>query len=177
MARLLPFRRRTAPPADGALDVDALYRQYAGMVLRRARRFFANPAEAEEVTHEVFLRVIERQASFRAEASPSTWLYRVTTNLCLNKLRDRGRRQAALDLNADLPWLLPSGPADQETLMFLERLWHELDDEALSIGVAYFVDGMTHDEIARVQGVSRRTIGNRIDDLRHRARTLAGIAE
>jgi RNA polymerase sigma factor (sigma-70 family) len=165
--RLIPFPRRS-------LDVDGLYRRHSGVVFRRARRFF-DEEEAREVMHEVFLKVIEKQHTFRAEASPTTWLYQMTTNHCLNRLRDRKRRAEKLELNAELPWLKPSGPADAETAVFLEQLWTDLDEELVAIAVYYFIDGMTHSEIAEVAGTSRRTIGNRIEEIRRLATKAAGI--
>ena len=69
--------------------------------------------------NEVFLKVVEKQSTFRAEAQPTTWLYQMTTNHCLNRLRDRRRRAEKLALNAELPWLLPSGATDAETTLFL----------------------------------------------------------
>ena len=172
MARLIPFRRRPQPASR--LDIDALYRQYAGMVLRRVRRFFGD-GEAEEVVHEVFLRAMEKADTFRAEASPSTWLYHLTTNHCLNRIRNQKRRRIALQINADLPWLKPAAATDAETSVFLEQLWSQLDDEAIMIGTYYFIDGLSHDEIARIIGVSRRTVGNRVEQLRATARAAAGL--
>lgn len=172
--RLIPFRRKREPEA--ALDIDALYRQHAGMILRRAQRFFKDEDEAQEIMHDVFMRAIEKQHTFRADASPSTWLYQMATNLCLNRLRDSKRRAQKLEINAELPWILPSAARDQEATLLLSQLIGQLDDESLAIGTYYFVDGMTHAEIARIMGVSRRTIGNRIDDLRASARRAAGMA-
>jgi DNA-directed RNA polymerase specialized sigma24 family protein len=52
----------------------------------------ADDAAAKDVTQEVFLRAIAVDARDAFDASPMGWLYRVTTNLCLNKLRDAKRR-------------------------------------------------------------------------------------
>lgn len=145
------------------------------MIFRRVLRFFPDDAEAEEVVHEVFMRAMEKQHTFRGDASPSTWLYQLATRHCLNRLRDLRRRRETLALNADLPWLRPSAARDQEATMLLSQLIDQLDEEALLICTLYFVDGMSHAEIARVVGVSRRTIGNRIDDARHRMRAAAGV--
>jgi RNA polymerase sigma factor (sigma-70 family) len=190
MGRLLAFRRRardaaqstgqsaapsSAQPEPGGLDLADLYTRHGGMVLRRVRRFFKDPAEAEEVLHEVFLRALEKQASYRAEASPTTWLYQMTTNHCLNRLRNADRRRAALDLNAELPWLHPSASAPADDAAFLGAFWASLDDDTATIAVYFFIDGMTHAEIARLTGVSRRTIGNRIQALQADARAAAGL--
>ena len=72
--------------AADAIDVAALYRRYGAMIHRRILKFHSR-SEAEEVLHEVFLRLIENIDSFRGESSPATWLYRLATNHCLNRLR------------------------------------------------------------------------------------------
>ena len=76
-----------------AIDVGELYHRHAGMVMRRVLRFFPRD-EAEEVVHEVFVKVLERIDGFRGDASPTTWLYHLTTNHCINRARDRNRRAA-----------------------------------------------------------------------------------
>lgn len=154
-------------------DVARLYSEHAARVHRWVRRFEAH-ADAEEVVHEVFVKVIERIDRFRAEASPTTWLYRMTTNHCLNRLRDKGRRAQLWAQHSDALWSTPIAAADQETVAFLGQLWRGLDDELLEVGVYYFVDGITHAEIARIVGCSQRTVGNRLDRLRIAARAAAG---
>lgn len=157
----------------GGLDLAVLYARHAGLVHRRVRRFF--PAEdSEELVHEIFLRALEKQDTYRAEASPTTWLYQLATRFCLNRLRDRKRQGEVLAINAELPWLRPAAALDVEAAVFLEALWARLDEESALMALYYFVDGMTHEEIARITGVSRRTVGNRIEALQAQARLAAG---
>lgn len=152
--------------------VAELYEKYARLVHRRARRF-CSESDAEEVTHEVFLLVLEKIDAFRSEASPATWLYRITTNHCLNRIRNQGRRQELWrERGADVAPATTQSPAQEDTL-FLRQLWDELPEELLQIGVYYHVDGMTHGEIARVTGLSRRTVGNRLEELGALARKRA----
>ena len=145
------------------VDVGELYREWGPMVFRRIRRFY-DAVEAEEVLHEVFVKVLENVDSFRADASPSTWLYRIATNHCLNRLRNaRRRRELLAEHGADL---YPARVgASQEAELLLAQLWKQLPEELLQIAVYYHVDGMTHAEIARVLDVSRRTVGNRLKEL------------
>jgi RNA polymerase sigma-70 factor (ECF subfamily) len=139
------------------------------MVLRRALRFF-DRAAAEDVASDVFMRVIENIDSFRAASSPATWLYRITTNICINRLRDEKRRRELWREHAPSLVLPPTPTAQPETVAFLRQLWQSLDPELVVIAVHYFADGMTHAEIARLVGCSRRTGGNRLDELRALAR-------
>lgn len=155
--------------------VASLYAQHAPRVLRWVRRF-AVP-EPEELVHEIFVRVLERIDTFRAESSPTTWLYRLTTNACLNHLRDTGRRAELWREHIDgALWTTPTPAADQEVVASFRQLWHRLDDELVEVGVYYFVDAMTHAEIARIVGCSERTVGNRLERLREAALDAAGGA-
>ncbi len=146
-------------------DVARLYAAHAGRVHRWVRRFGLG-ADADEVVHEIFVRVIERLDGFRAEASPTTWLYRLTTNYCINRLRDDGRRAELWRERGDPTWQAAFDPGDQETIAALRQMWHRLDPELIEVAVYYYVDALTHVEIARVVGCSERTIGNRLERLR-----------
>lgn len=151
--------------------LDELYRRYAPVVLRRVRRFFRDPHEAEEVLHEVFLRVADKLDSFQGQSSPSTWLYQVATRHCINRLRDHSRRRDLLDQHGlALGWGNPVSAAGQEHHAALSALWRTANPDLMEIGIYYHLDGMTHDEIARVVGCSRRTVGNRLAELQALAR-------
>lgn len=76
--------------------IDQLYRRYGPVVLRRARAILGDEEQARDLVQEVFVQVLEKKGGFRGEASPMTWIYRITTNLCLNRLRDGLRRDELL---------------------------------------------------------------------------------
>ena len=152
--------------------MDALYRRYAGVVFRRVLSFYP-PQEAEEITQEVFVKVLERLDSFRGDASAVTWLYRVATNHCLTRLRDQKNRQRLLREQG--PALAPDTSADGQDAfaqVLLGQLWRELPADLLDYAVYYHLDGLTHAQIAQLMGVSRRTVGNRLEELEAIARAL-----
>ncbi len=148
-------------PSGTTPTIEQLYVDFAPMVLRRARRFF-DEHEAEEVVHEVFIRVIEKMDSFRGASSPSTWLYRVTTNHCLNKLRDRGRRSELLAQHHDAVPGTGTQHANQEGRAVLSQLWRTLDPELARLALYYHLDGMTHDDIGALLGCSPATVRYRL---------------
>jgi RNA polymerase sigma-70 factor (ECF subfamily) len=150
-----------------------LYQHHSRLVYRRARELLADDAAAEDVTQEVFIRVMRAGGLVPVNPSPVAWLYRVATNLCLNRLRDQQRRAKLLAERH-------AGPADEPpcaelravVASILECVPRDLQETA----VYFFVDEMTYDEIARLTGTSRRTVGNRLAAFRERAQAILSTA-
>ncbi len=156
-----------------AHDIDELYRVYGPTVLRRSRRFLP-PAEAEELVQDVFLKLLERPQLFRGESSPATWLYQVTTRLCLDRLRNRTRQTKLIVRHAPTMFAQSDPGGTPEARAFLDSLWRTLDEELAMIGTLYYIDGLTTADIGRTLGVSDRTIANRLAALARIARQAAG---
>jgi RNA polymerase sigma-70 factor (ECF subfamily) len=66
---------------------EVLIRRHQRPVLNFIFRFMGDPTEAEDLTQEVFLRVWKSAGTYKPEAKFTTWLYRIATNLCINKQR------------------------------------------------------------------------------------------
>jgi RNA polymerase sigma-70 factor (ECF subfamily) len=112
---------RSGPDAEGAEqefvrriqagDVtafDVLFQQHWGKVFQQATRLVGNAAEAEEVVQDVFLTVYEKLHTFRGEAAFTTWLFRLTANAALSRLRRRKRRKEVA-MEEYLPQFRPDG--------------------------------------------------------------------
>lgn len=153
-------------------DMAVLYRRHAPAVLRRGRRFLPE-ADAEELVHEVFLKLLEEPKRIHGAASLATWMYRVTTHLCIDRLRKRSRQARLIESYGSILAHQDDGQV-AEARAFLDSLWRTLDAELAMIGVLYYIDGMTTADIGRVLGVSDRTIANRLDALARAARAAAG---
>ena len=156
----------------GRDELQRLYTQLAPAVHRRARLLLGRDADAWDVVQEVFEKMLLMGDKFRGEAQPMTWAWRITTNLCLNKIRDASRRRALLAENAPVRQE-ESGTAPEDRAA-VAALIASLPDELREIAVYYFVDEMNQDEIAEIVGVSRRTVGNRLDEFRVAARAALG---
>jgi RNA polymerase sigma-70 factor (ECF subfamily) len=87
---------------------ETLYRRYCSRVYRHAMALVGIAAEAEEVVQEVFLTLYEKAKTFRAEAAFSTWLYRLTANAALTRLRRR-KRSREVSYEDYLPKYEPDG--------------------------------------------------------------------
>ena len=94
--------------AGDATAFDALFRQWYGKVFHQATRLLGNAAEAEEIVQEVFLAVYEKAHTFRGEAAFTTWLFRLTANAALSRLRRR-KRSKEVAMEEYLPQFRPDG--------------------------------------------------------------------
>jgi RNA polymerase sigma-70 factor (ECF subfamily) len=153
---------------DGAgphdLDLKALFARHGALVYRRARRILGSHEDAEEATQEVFIRVLKSVERFEGRASVTTWLYEITTNYCLNQLRNRKRRDELRTANA--PGDTAVGTARPDDLAEARRLLARADLEQAKAALYVYLDGMSHQEAADLLGVSKRTVGNLLDRFR-----------
>ena len=148
------------------MDVDTLYRRYGPMVLRRCRQLLRDEEQALDATQDVFVRLLTRRDHLRADA-PSSLLYRMATNLCLNRIRDAQRRKTTADstlLEQIACWEDAEGRIEARTV--LAKLFGQQRESTRTMAVLYYVDGMTLAEVARevglsVSGVRKRLLGLR----------------
>jgi RNA polymerase sigma-70 factor (ECF subfamily) len=162
-----------------ALDVGELCRRYGPMVLRRCRRLLRDDAEALDASQDVFVRVIERRDWLDGQY-PSSLLFRIATNVCLNRIRDRGRRPEghrvpATDAQDDQLYLIahaaePGGQS--EARLLLDRLFRRHPESSRTMAVLHYVDGLTLDEVANVTGMSVSGVRKRLRGLRMTLREM-----
>ena len=150
---------------------EELVRAYQHRVFGVALRMLGNAAEAEEVAQEVFLRVHRAIAGFRGDAKLSTWLYRITSRLCLNRLASGERRMARR--GEETLTRLANGHADAATRLeqgeleaALHRAVAELPDERRIVVVLRDLEGLSYEEIALTLEIEPGTVRSRL----HRAR-------
>lgn len=149
--------------AEHRAQIEELFVRWGPMVMRRARAILGNEADAEEATHDVFLKVYDALDDFEGRSQVATWLYRITTNLCLNRLRNQARRKElrALHLSENIA---VAGHADR--VLARELLLKVPDANWAKAALYIYLDGMTQEEAADVMGVSQRTIRNYLSKLK-----------
>lgn len=155
---------------DDGIDVEALYRRFGPMVLRRCRRLLRNEDDAMEVAQEVFVSLVRHKRRLD-DRFPSALLFRMATNLCLNRIRDR-RHDPALPgdevLHRIAAW------KDLDAPLFLDALFRREPVSTRTMAVVYFVDGFTHEQVARLTGLSVSGVRKRLRGLRERLEELSG---
>jgi len=158
--------------ADGTPDVEDLWNRYGPLVLRRCRQLLRDEQDALDVCQDVFVQILRRR-DVLAIRFPSSLIYRIATNLCLNRIRDRRRwpelvedeqlaRIAALDD--------PSSAADARSV--LRRLFGRHRESTRVIATLHFVDGLTLEQVAAEVGMSVSGVRKRLRALRE---TLAEL--
>ena len=140
-------------------DIAALYRSYGHSVLRRARQILGDEDEAREVLQEIFVGLIAKPGQFDGRSAPSTFLYSVTTHACLARVRKQ-RNRARLLAHEVQPWLSVVAPGSPEAVTAVRAVLARLPDEQARAAIYYYLDGMTHAEIADVLSCSRRHVGD-----------------
>lgn len=94
-----------AAQSGSLLAFEELVRRYDKAVLRLALRFTRCEFEADDIYQEVFIRAYKNIGKFRSESSFYSWLYRIVSNLCLDRLRAKRSRREQESVTAGLDGL------------------------------------------------------------------------
>ena len=145
-----------------------LYTEYGPSVYRRCFRLLREREAARDATQEVFVKLLREVGKFADRESALPWIYRVATNHCLNVLR-QGRRHGepvsseALEISRDASDTFPERELAHRVLARFDAM-----TQAIAVGV--LVDGMEHEELAGVLGISRRTVHRKLTRFLEKAR-------
>jgi RNA polymerase sigma-70 factor, ECF subfamily len=151
-----------------------LLSRYQDRVFSLALRFVRGEKDAEDISQEAFLRAYRGLEEFRRDSKFSTWLYRITWNLCADWLRHNrkpGRTAVAIDDASDLA----DGRVDLEQGLLAEEEKEKvraaldgLDEKYRTVLVLHYYQRMPNDQVAAVLEVPVKTVETRL----YRARKL-----
>jgi len=153
------------------------------LVLRYQRKVFTvafalvkDREEAMDIAQDAFLRVHQRLGDFKGESSFYTWLYRITRNLAIDRLR--ARRGDAQELDEKAGWELERadpgflssrlgtnpqrGVLRKELAEQMARALGELPEKHREILVLREVEGMSYEELAETLGIPKGTVMSRL---------------
>ena len=145
-----------------------LFEGYKDKVYSVALYFFGgDEALAADVTQQVFLKLFTRIAQFRHQSEFSTWLYRLTTNACIDEQRRRKRFEPVTDA---MPEALPRARGSAEESVARHEVRDELQSAIaalkpklrIAILLKYFEE-LSYAEIADALGCSQGTVASRIN--------------
>lgn len=161
----------------GAGDQEAfeqLVRDNQNRVYSLAVRLVGDREEAADLAQEAFLKAWQGLSSFQGESSFSTWIYRLTTNVCIDYLRRKKRRQevepaVSLD-DEDSGWAEPADAGqdpqrkleEAERSRALSRGLERLPEHQRQVLVMRELSGLSYQEIGAATGLDLGTVKSRI---------------
>ena len=151
------------------------YQRY-GRALRRKATRMVGSADANDVVQALFVDLLQKEGSVEIDLP---YLYRAVTNRCLTLLRDESNRARLLAQEGAALAPAPRTACDDRVIDqdLLRKLVRELDPEHCEVLAYRYLDDMTQDEIATLLGLSRKTIGHRLDRIREAVARVAASGE
>lgn len=157
------------------IDVEALYSKYGPMVLRRCRQLLKNEESALDAMQDTFVKVL-RYKNRLSDSAPSSLLYRIATNICLNKIRSR---QSKKETGIDEILFTIASAEDVEMRIWIkdliELIFRQVRASTKEIAVLYYIDGLTLKQVADEVGLSVSGVRKRLRKLREKAYTLKEV--
>ncbi len=153
---------------------ERLYERYCDKVYRKCLSFTKNPVQAEDLTHDIFLKLIVKLSSFQEQAKFSTWLYSITYNYCTDYIRTTNTRR---ELYVDDQWerLDVSGDdglaelAEMEARQ-MEQALHQLPPDEQAMLLMKYQDDISIRDIASVTGLTETAVKMRLKRSRDKLR-------
>jgi len=154
-------------------ELAAIYEEHARPVFYLALRMLGDATQAEDATHDVFLKAYRKLGDFKGQSSIRTWLYRITINHCQNLLQSWHRRHIH-GTDDEAIWERAAGPADSplralETKELGQRIQTTLDglpEEYRLLLLLVADEKLSYEEIASLTNQSTDAVRGKL----HRAR-------
>ena len=146
----------------GAEEVSCLVETYSPMLLRLACTRLENPADAEDVVQEVFLKLLTARPAFRDAEHEKAWLIRTTLHRAADLRKAASRRNVPLE-----EALLASAPEPEDRLLAAVRALPEKYGAVIHL---HYYEGYSLKEIGKLLGLPAATVGTRLARGRERLR-------
>lgn len=172
---------------DDCEAFDEIVARYKDGIYNYIWRMISNRDDVEDLTQEVFVRAFASIKSFRRESNLRTWLYRIATNLCVDRYRRAGLEKQILipleredqDDDQSRSVEFPDSSYDPQRIyeqtelqMEVHRALIKLPDKLRSAILLYDLEGMSYEEIAETVGCPVGTVKSRLFNGRMQLREL-----
>lgn len=161
----------------GDLDAfGAILARHQHRIYSVAANFAANSDDASDLAQEIFLKAYRSLSRFRGQSALSTWLYRIAVNACVDYARRRQRIGCLplADESLEAPGEVGLDPQRElERRQLRAELVRAIGGLSLKLKVAlvlHDIEGLTHEEIARIVGCSVGTTKSRLFRAREEVR-------
>ena len=148
------------------MKIETLYRTYGPMVQRRCRQLLRDEESAADAMQETFVRVL-RQGERLRPRYPSSLLYRIATNVCLNQLRSN-RRRPTTSADPLLPLLESRERVEERVLdaFVVEQVFSRSKEGTREAAEMLYLEGRTLAETAEEVDLSISGVRKRMRSLR-----------
>jgi RNA polymerase sigma factor (sigma-70 family) len=153
---------------------ETLYERYCDKIYRKCLSFTKDPVRAEDLTHDIFLKLVVKLSSFREQAKFSTWLYSITYNYCTDQLRSQHLRR---EVHMDEGWErldvgIDDGLAEMAEMesQQLERALHQLSSDEQTMLLMKYQDDVSIRDIAAISGLTESAVKMRLKRSRDKLR-------
>ena len=173
---------------DDVEAFDEIVARYKDGVYNYIWRMISNRDDVEDLTIEVFVRAFSCIKNFRRESNLRTWLYRIATNLCIDKYRRASlEKQFCISLDAERedddgpskPMELPDETYDPQRVFErvelqseIQRALAALPEKLRAAMILYDIEGMSYEDIAEALECPVGTVKSRLFNARMQLRTL-----
>lgn len=151
----------------------AFYEEYIennrAIIARICRAYADNEADFQDYFQEVCLQLWKSRHNFRQQSKLSTWIYRLTLNVCLSLVRKKKHQPAALDGIVDeiaVPARLLEDP-QQEQLRLLYQQIRELKEVDRAL-ILLYLEEKSYEEISLILGITISNVGVKINRIKKR---------
>ncbi len=160
---------------DSEINIEEFYLRYGPMVLRRCLQLLRDEEKAKDAAQEVFAKLLINKKQLRRKY-PSSLLFRISTNICLNMLR-KHQSSDLLDSDATLKNVVAYDDCENKIVLqdLLRKIFRKEKPSTCEIVVMHFIDGMTLQEVADGIGLSVSGVRRRIREFRSRAESKREI--
>ena len=135
-------------------------------------RMLGRPEDASDATQDAFVACMQKLSSFRGASAFTTWLHRVTVNICYDALRKRSR-ETPVEEEEDRQAAAPGDVADESAdAVDVQRALLQVPEEFRAVLVLHDVQGVPYEEIAEALGAPLGTVKSRL----HRGRVALARA-
>ena len=135
-----------------------LVRRRERVVYNLAYRFMRDATSAEDMAQEAFLKAFRLLKGFRGDCSFSTWLYRVTSSVCLTELNRRKRRSEVELLPSHAGKMAIEQPEVSDTPELIRRCVTKLPDRYATIMTLFYLQEVSYEEIAEIMDIPMGTL-------------------
>jgi RNA polymerase sigma-70 factor (ECF subfamily) len=135
------------------------FHQYSDMVYRIALNSVRSISAAEDITQEVFLKLIEKQLTFESIQHEKAWLIRVTINYCKNYLKSGWFRKIT-ELTEDIPYISGIEYSLEQKELYNQLM--KLKELERTIVYLYYYEEYTLSEIAKILEMNSNTVATKL---------------